>query len=46
MELHGATLEILSTLLFLGLGFIFIGMPVWGIVAWSQSRKKRLAQRQ
>lgn len=45
MELSGITLEILSTLLFLGLGFIFIGMPIWGIVAWCQSRKKRLAER-
>ncbi|GEM_PF-4102287 len=45
MELHGITLQILSTLLFLGLGFIFIGMPIWGIVAWAQSRKRRLAER-
>lgn len=41
MMLHGVTLEVLSTLLFLGLGFIFIGMPIWGIVALVQSRKRR-----
>lgn len=41
MALNGITLELLSTLLLLGLGFIFIGMPIWGIVAWSQSRKRR-----
>jgi uncharacterized membrane protein len=45
MEPNGITLEVLSTLLFLGLGFIFIGMPIWGIVAWRQSRKRRLAER-
>jgi hypothetical protein len=45
MELNGITLEVLSTLLFLGLGFIFIGMPIWGIVAWRQSRKRRLTER-
>jgi hypothetical protein len=44
MELNGVTLQILSTLVFLGLGFIFIGMPIWGIVAWCQSRKKRDAE--
>lgn len=45
MELNGITLQVLSTLLLLGLGFIFIGMPIWGIVAWCQSRKRRLAER-
>jgi len=42
--MSGITLEIFSTLVFLGLGFIFIGMPIWGIVAWRQSRKRRLAE--
>lgn len=45
MELTGITLQILSTLAFLGLGFIFIGMPIWGIVAWRHSRKRRLVER-
>ena len=44
MELSGITLQIMSALVFLGLGFIFIGMPIWGIVAWRQSRKRRLAE--
>jgi len=43
--LNQTTLNILSTLTILGLGFIFIGMPIWGIVAWCQSRKRRLVER-
>jgi hypothetical protein len=43
MTLNNVTLNILSTLTFLGLGFIFIGMPILGLVAWYQSHKKRLA---
>jgi hypothetical protein len=46
MEPNGITLQVLSTLLFLGLGFIFIGMPIWGIVALVQSRKRRAAERE
>ena len=42
--MNNITLQILSTLLILGLGFVFIGMPIWGIVALSQWRKRRLAQ--
>ncbi len=38
-------LNILATLCMLGLGFIFIGMPIWGIVALCQGRKRRLAER-
>ncbi|MGH9688654.1 MAG: hypothetical protein ACRD5K_16340 [Candidatus Acidiferrales bacterium] len=41
--MNNITLQILSTLAMLGLGFIFIGMPIWGIVALCQSRKRRLA---
>lgn len=37
-------IEILSALAFFGLGFIFIGMPIWGLVAWCQTRKSRLAE--
>ncbi len=44
MELNGITLQVLSTLVLLGLGFIFIGMPIWGIVALCQSRKNRATE--
>lgn len=39
--MNNVTQEILSTLTMLGLAFIFIGMPIWGIVALCQSRKRR-----
>jgi hypothetical protein len=37
------TLNILSAFLMFGLLFIFVGMPVFGIVAWRRSRKHRAA---
>ncbi len=42
--MNNITLQILSTLAMLGLAFIFIGMPIWGIVALCQSRKRRPAE--
>lgn len=39
---HG-TLNVLSGFLMFGLLFIFVGMPVLGIVALYRSRKRRVA---
>jgi hypothetical protein len=37
------TLNILSGFLMFGLLFIFVGMPVFGIVMWVRSRRRRAA---
>lgn len=37
------TLNVLSAFLVFGLLFIFVGMPVFGIVEWYRSRKRRAA---
>jgi len=40
--LNDTALNVLSALTMLGFLFIFVGMPMLGIVVWFQSRKRRL----